>query len=137
MTVKFKLDLSKYDSEFLESAMMRVERAGNVIRDDAKPILRGKLKGNWTEHGPYQTGKNVGQPWTARYKQAMVKTIRTVRSKDKSVKNVWVMAGNKDTWWALQMEYGHGGWKGGPRSFMRPALKGAMAKIVPILEGQI
>jgi hypothetical protein len=110
---KFNLDLSKYDSEFLEAALDRVEKAANVIRDDAKPILRAKLKGNWTEHGPYRTGKNAGQIWTERYKQEMVKTIRTVRSRDKSKKNVFVMAGNYKTWWALQMEYGHGDWKGG------------------------
>jgi len=125
------IDLSKYDSEFFEVAMNRVEAAARVIRDDAKRILQSKLKGNWQEHGPYKGGAI----WTERTKGAMVDTIRVTRSRNKKVKNVWVMAGNFKTWWARQLEYGRGGWRGGAKSFMRPAMKGAESKIIGILEG--
>ena len=145
------IDLSKYDSEFFEVAMNRVEAAACVIRDDAKRILRGKLTGMttihrktslgftldiqipWKEHGPYKGGAI----WTERTKGAMVDTIRVTRSKNKKVKNVLVIAGNFKTWWAMQLEYGRGAWRGGAKSFMRPAMKGAESKIIGILEGGV
>jgi hypothetical protein len=137
------IDLSKYDSEFHEEAMQRLMAAADVVRDDAKRILAGKLKGDWKEHGPYKSyrskaeGRRVpysGSSWTARYKGAMVETIRTVRSKDLSKKNVWVMAGDFNTWWAVQLEFGRGAWKGGAKPFLRPALHGASSRIIGILE---
>ncbi len=137
-------DLTRYDREFLRTAMNRVEKAADVIRDDAKRILKSKVTGMttihrksgdkvvpWTEHGPYP-----GQPdWTERTKGAMVETIRTRRSYNPEVKNVWVMAGKEKTWWAVQLEYGHGQWRGGKKSFLRPAMKGAESKIAGIFEG--
>jgi len=125
------IDLSKYDLEFFAAALDRVEAAANVIRDDAKVKLKAKLKGNWQEHGPYRGGP----VWTAREKGAMVETIRTVRSKNPAVKNILLIAGNYKTWWAIQMEYGRGQWRGGARSFMRPALKGTEGRVTVILEG--
>jgi hypothetical protein len=146
---KIKLDLSQYDSEIYEEAMDRVELAANVIRDKARANLLvaiasaggGKLwakgKGRtsqagerWREHGPYKGGA----AWTARYHGEMVNTIRTVRSKDNFNKTVWIMAGNFLAWWATQLEYGRGMWKGGAKPFMRPALKGSMSEIKGILE---
>jgi hypothetical protein len=50
------------------------------------------------------------------------------------VKNIWVMAGAYDPWWALQMEYGHGGWKGGAKPFFRPAMRESMGEVVAICE---
>lgn len=142
---RIDIDLSKYDSEFHEEAMKRLMGAARVIRDSARVILASKLKGNWQEHGRYKSyinsdGKLVpysggGPSWTIREKGAMVKTIRAVRSNDKSVNNVLVIAGNFNTWWATQLEYGRGAWRGGAKSFMRPALKGANSRIIGILEG--
>jgi hypothetical protein len=146
MAVKFNLDMSKWDTEFFTDALNRVESAADVIRNSAKVKLKmsiasamvmgGKSEAGelWREHGPYKTGKNAGASWTARWKGEMVNTIRTVRSKDPSKKNIWVMSGNYDTWWALQLEYGHGGWKGGKKSFFRPAMKESESEIISICE---
>lgn len=131
MAKAFAIDLSKYDSEFFDAALNRIEAAANVIRDDAKRILKGKLKGDWQEHGPYKGGPI----WTERTKGAMVETIRVVRSKNPAVKNILVIAGTYKTWWALQMEYGRGQWRGGARSFMRPALKNTESRVTAVLEG--
>jgi hypothetical protein len=67
----------------------------------------------------------------------MVDTIRVVRKHGSSERNVWVMAGNYNTWWALQLEYGRGAWMGKAKSFLRPALNAASSnsKIKGILEG--
>ena len=125
------IDLSKYDSQHYAVAMDRMEAAANVLRDEAKRILKSKLKGNWQEHPPYK-----GMPiWTERTKGAMVETIRVVRSKNPASKNVLVIAGTFKTWWAVQLEYGRGQWRGGARSFMRPAIKNTQSKITAILEG--
>ncbi len=113
-------DWGKYDVKIEKVCMDRLENAAKAIRDDAKSNLSGKLKGDWPEHGPYKSGAYAGKAWTARYHGAMANTIRYVRRDDK--KNIWIMAGNNETWWAVQLEYGRGGWKGGRRSFMRPAI---------------
>ena len=160
MAVKFNLDLSKWDTEFFEDALNRVESAADVIRNSAKVKLKASIasaagsssairtyidkKGKkrktrpsqagerWEEHGPYATGNTAS--YTARYHQEMVNTIRTVRSKDPTVKNIWVIAGNKDSWWAKQLEYGRGDWKGGKKSFFRPAIKESESAIISICE---
>jgi hypothetical protein len=140
MAVKFTLDMSKYDNEFFDAALDRVESAADVIRDKAKVKLNTILAEQWKEHGPYKTvrndktGKKSGASWTARYHKEMVNTIRTVRSKNPAVKNIWVMSGNYDAWWALQLEYGKGGWKGGAKPFFRPALSESMSDVVDICE---
>jgi hypothetical protein len=141
---KINIDLSQYDSVFYEAAMQRLVAAAGVVRDDARRILASKLKGKWKEHGVYMSyrskaeGKMVpytGSSWTAREKAAMVQTIRVSRSKDLSIKNVFVIAGNYNVWWAVQLEYGRGTWRGGAKPFLRPALKGADSRIIGILEG--
>jgi len=128
---KIDIDLSQYDTIFFAEAMDRVEAAAIVIRDEAKRILKGKLKGNWQEHPPYKGGS----VWTEREKGAMVETIRAVRSRNEKIKNVYVIAGNYKTWWAVQLEYGRGQWRGGAKPFMRPAMKATETKVHAILEG--
>jgi hypothetical protein len=66
---------------------------------------------------------------------ALVATIRVVRKKGDPTRNIWIMAGNYKTWWAVQTEYGRGGWKGGAKAFLRPAMAKAPATIKAILEG--
>ena len=140
MAVQFKLDMSKWDTEFFHDALDRIESAADVIRDSAKVKLKTSIasaRGNpppslagerWKEHGP------SGASWTARYHKEMVDTIRTVRSKDPTVKNIWIRAGAFDPWWAIQLEYGHGGWKGGAKPFFRPAMKGSVGQVISICE---
>lgn len=135
---KFNLDLSKYDTEFYAAALDRVESAADVIRNKARVKLKNSIVAAggeyWREHGPYKTGKNAGAIWTERKHGEMVKTIRTVRSVNPLIKNILVMAGQYKTWWALQLEYGHGKWKGGAKPFFRPALKESMSDVVAICE---
>jgi len=119
--------------EIARAGMEVLTECCEIIVNDAKVNLASILKGNWTEHGPYKTGKYAGKTWTARYKKDMVKTIRLVKKKDSATRNIWIMAGHFNTWWAVQMEYGHGQWKGGPRSFFRKAIHGAMPKIKVLL----
>jgi hypothetical protein len=146
MTVKFNLDMSKWDSEFFSDALDRIESGADVIRDKARVKLKAAItaarKGEnslagerWREHGPYKTGKNAGATWTERYHGEMAKTIRTVRSKDPTNKSIWVMAGQYKHWWAIQLEYGHGKWKGGAKPFFRPALRESMSSVIAICEG--
>lgn len=146
MSVKFKLDMSKYDAEFFHDALDRVESAADVIRDSARVKLKlaiasakggkGSLAGErWREHGPYKTGKNAGAPWTERYHGELARTVRTTRSKDPTNKSIWVMAGQYKHWWAIQLEYGHGAWKGGAKPFFRPALRESMSSVIAICEG--
>lgn len=130
--------------------MDRLEKAAGVVQLNAILKLRSLIKETYPEHGPYRRFRvkaseklkrtahwedyGNGSPWTARHYRAMVATIRVVRKKDPNVRNVWIMAGNYVTWWALQMEYGGAGWKGGRKSFLRPALKGSESQIRAILE---
>jgi hypothetical protein len=130
MAREIELNFKQYDLEIHKASMDRIEAAAAVIRDDARRILKSKLRGNVT-HPPYAGGS----PWTARTAGAMVETIRVVRSKDPAVRNVWVMAGTFLTWWAVQLEFGRGQWRGGAKPFLRPAMKGAEGNIKAILEG--
>ena len=142
-----------FEAECVGVTMDRLEVAARVIAADARQILGGKLKGGWKEHGPYKsyfrkhrsTRHGRGQPrervfyegdsWTERRHRALVATIRVVRKNDSSCRNIWIMAGNYNVWWALQTEYGRGGWKGGAKPFLRPAMKNAPSSCRGILEG--
>jgi hypothetical protein len=149
---QIKWDDTAFRAECEDVTMDRLFTCAKVIAADAKRILAGKLKGDWREHGPYggylpgrrsiRLGKKPvpyeygsGASWTARYHGAMVDTIRAVRKKDSASRNVWIMAGNFNVWWALQLEFGRGAWKGKAKPFLRPALNGASSSCRGILEG--
>lgn len=126
-----------YDGEIVGASMERLRKAAIVVRDAARAkakVYVGKL------HGPYRTGKYAGKVWTARDTDNLLKTIRVVEKNDgngfamEAYKNVWVMAGNYKTWYAQQVEYGRGGWKGGAHPFLRPALNQNKDRIRSILE---
>ncbi len=116
-------------------SMDRLEAAAHIIAKDAKRILAGKIKGPPVKHGVYRKGTYKGAIWTERDPGALIKTIRVARKHGDTTRNVWIMAGNFKTWWALQTEYGRGGWKGGAKPFLRPALKNAPAAIKGVFEG--
>jgi hypothetical protein len=133
-----KWNSTEFELACVGATMERLEACGKIVQADAKRILAPQLEGHWKEHGPYQSGPYAGATWTARYKKKMLDTVRVSRKYgDTSSRNVWVMAGNYDTWWAIQMEYGRGDWKGGKRSFLRPALKGAAAAMKSVIENGI
>lgn len=130
--------------------MDRLEKAAGIVQLNAILKLKGLINETYPEHGPYKrhwmkakpkigreagwSESSGGSPWTARHYRMMAQTIRVVRKRDPNVRNIWIMAGNYVTWWALQMEYGRAGWKGGAKSFLRPALKGSTLQIIAILE---
>lgn len=151
----------KYITDIANASMEDIEDASKIIVTQMKAELWGQVTGMttviqkdmhgnvkgtrtfpWKEHGRYQTGKNKDKIWTARHsKRAMVDSIRYVKKKDAfsnlfiGVKNynIWIMAGNFKTWWAVQMEYGHGKWKGGAKPFFRSGInksKGAVNALI-------
>lgn len=128
-----------FEKECLGVTMDLLEVAAWRIVANAKRILASKINGGWKPHGPYSTayskGKyhGIGQSWSARREGAMVATIRAVRKKDDPSRNIWIMMGNYNVWWALQMEFGRGAWKGGPKSCIRPAMAGAPREIQAVL----
>jgi len=146
-----------FQAACISVTMDRLEAAANIIAEDAKAILSGKIQGNWREHGPYKrryvtdksasriAGKRIryivpyttgqGDSWTARHHGDMIKTIRVVRKNDATTRNVWIMAGHYNTWWAMQLEYGRGNWRGKGKPFLRRAMAGATTKIKAVIEG--
>ena len=140
-------DLQKYDGEFKKAGMERVKRAADAIRDQAKLNCKvGTINRPERKHFVFDghlLPAAGGAPWTARQIGAMKKTIRTVEPRnsaestfDKREDNVRVYAGNFLTWWATQMEFGRAGWKGGPKPFLRTALRTEESKIRSIIEGR-
>lgn len=144
MSKLIDFDLQKYDGEFLAAGAARVTRAAIAIRDAAK---RHCVKGTITRperkrfvfQGHLEPSTPGSAVWTERSPGAMRSTIRVVRkfsNEDMKNWNIRVYAGNFKTWWALQMEFGFGGWKGGARPFLRPALHESESKVRDIIEGR-
>jgi len=125
--VNFKLE--KYDQQFMRAGLDRMERAMGELQMQA--VL--KIVKSYEHRRPvYGKGKDKGKIWTARDMDIMAKTIRVVRRDDK--KDVRLYVGNFKTWWAVQMEYGRGAWKGGPKSFLRPAVAASRSRMQVVLE---
>lgn len=122
-------NLEQHDQQFMRAGLDRMEKAAAVIQMQA--IL--KCKKSYDNRRPvYKTGAYAGKVYTARDMDIMAKTIRVVRRDDK--KDVRVYVGNFKTWWAVQMEFGRGAWKGGPKPFLRPAVAASRSRIKVILE---
>lgn len=123
---RIDFNLQKYDGEFKAAGMVRIKKAAEAIRDAAKAKC---VVGTVT-----RPAKGKFWYWTERTPGAMKNTIRV--SEKKGMNNVLVIAGNAKTWWATQMEYGRGAWKGGAKPFMRPAIHQSYDKIRSIIEGR-
>ncbi len=84
---KFNFDLSKYDSEFYQAALDRIESAAMVIRHNAINNLGRSIASASGNPVPSQAGERwkersaSGPVWTERYHGEMLDTIRVVRSK--------------------------------------------------------
>ena len=127
---------SRFDGEFMNASMDRLEKAAEVIKAQAKSKLssqigRGKTTG--ISHGPYKTGKYAGEPWTARDFGSLLKTLRVVKKEEQYGalmgtvgRNVRVYAGNYLVWWAKIFEY--------YRPYLRPALNASKTEVRSILE---
>ena len=131
---KIQWDISKVLPELILVGMGRLGKAGRIIQVEAKAILHSKINPQHKSiSGPInRPAQSATKYWTERKVGSMVKTIRVVRKDD--VRNIWIIAGNSKTWWATQMEFGRGDWKGKARSFLRPALKKSIPKIKSMIE---
>ena len=146
MSKLIDFDLQKYDGEFLAAGAARMTRAAIAIRDAAKRhCVRGTISRPPRKHFVYQGHLEPASPqssaniWTERTPGAMRGTIRVVRKfghENMQGWNIRVYAGNFKTWWALQMEYGFGAWKGGAKPFLRPAVHESESKVRDIIEGR-
>ena len=121
--------------EIAKAGMVTLEDCANIFRNEARSHLRPQLVLNWTPHGP----PPGGEIWKGREDYAeMLNTIRVVKKYSAGAlfgktRNIRIYAGNYKVWWALQMEYGRGGWKGGARSFFRKAIRTSKPKIRTLL----
>lgn len=153
---RIDFDLQKYDGEFKKAGMERLERAAEVIRDTARSLV---VTGTVTRvpgrrRFVNKAGHMVESPnppiWMERIPGAMKQTIRTVKKRGfdntlgmdsggiwTDLVDVRVYAGNYKTWWATQMEYGRGRWRGGAKPFMRPAMIQAEGAVRSIIEGGV
>ncbi len=137
--------------ELRNVGMNRLVAAAEVIKRNAIKNLQVKITGvtkvrwlrkdgavektePWKEHGVYATGKYAGKIWTERHYREMINTVRVVRKNGSDDRDVRIYAGNFKTWWALQMEFGHGDWHGGAKSFLRPAMNGSISEIKAVIE---
>ncbi len=153
---RIDFDLQQYDGEFKKAGMDRLEKAAGVIRDKARDlVVTGKVtrvpgRSRMIDSTGHFIPSDNPPIWMERVPGGMKKTIRVVRkagfkditAMDAGSGTIWtndndvrVYAGNYKTWYATQMEFGRGRWRGGPRSFMRKALIAAEAKIRSIIEG--
>lgn len=146
-----KFNFEQYDGQIAKACMERLRKAAEVIADEMRNkydqldiegmrhIGGMRFRSSSFFHGPYRTGAYAGVFWTARIPRAMRDTIRVREKKEQSGisvlvgRDVRVYVGNKKTWWAIQMEYGRGGWKGGRKSFVRPALRSSKAAVQRII----
>ena len=136
MVRAYKWNTKPFEEACAKVGMDRLEAAAKIVRDDAKAILSKKIAGSKakTKNITRAIPKGRTDIWMERSPGALIKTIRVVRKKGDKSRSIWIMAGNFKTWWALQTEYGRGGWKGGAKSFLRPAMRNAPAKIKSVIE---
>ena len=129
-----KFNFEQYDEIIKKSSLSRMTQAANELRD----AMRLSCYKSYKNRRPiYKKGKDAGELWTARDMDILAKTIRVTGKEGVGLyshPNVRVYAGNFKTWWATQMEYGRGAWKGGAHPFMRPAIAATKSKIKVILE---
>jgi len=121
-----------FQAAFAKLGVDRLEAAAKLVAADAKRILQSKIKGLPITR-PVPPGRT--DAWMERTPGALVATIRVVRLRNDKSRNVRIYAGNFKTWWALQTEYGRGEWKGGAKSFLRPAIAKAPTTARAAIQG--
>jgi hypothetical protein len=132
---EIKWNFDQYDEIIANSSMSRIRAAADALCAN----MRQNCYRSYANRRPaYKSGPYAGKAWTARDMDIMAKTIRVVELNNHHSgldnRNVRVYAGNWKTWWATQMEFGRGDWKGGAHPFMRPAIQAMKSQIQVILE---
>lgn len=114
-------NVEKVNGKIMHKAMDRLEAAGNVIAEKA----RMKCPVGTISRPMYKTGRYAGCEWTKRDAGALKQTIRVVRKNGDPNLNIWIMAGNKVTFYAQFVEFF--------TPFLRPALRGSKSEIRRII----
>ena len=130
---EIQFNFEQYDGQIAKTCMERIKKAAGEIQLQA--ILKCKVGD--ISRPAYRKGKYAGQFWTAREIGGMRRTIRVTEKygmEGLKGRDIRVIAGTKKAWWAIQMEYGRGAWKGGPRPFLRPAMNAAKSRVQQIIE---
>lgn len=117
-----------FDQEIIGASMERLEAAAEVVAAKARtdcPV--GTLS-----RPIYRRGSYKGETWTKRDAGALKKTIRVTKKEEEGIviakfRNVWIMAGNYNVYYARIVEY-YG------KSFLRNALINSIPEIKSILE---
>ena len=137
-------NFEQYDGQIAKACMKRLRKAADVIVDAAKAncaigdaYYKYQMKSGKVKVVPGIRQATGSDYWTERSRGAMRNTIRRVEKHGEEgfkSTNIRIIAGNRKTWWATQMEFGRGGWKGGAKPFMRPALRRTKSQVQSILE---
>ena len=106
------------DSEIYAVAMERIESAAIILAEQIQSNLKSVIR-HEISRPAYKTGKYAGQSWTARTAGALLKTVRVVKKPGE--RNIWIMEGNYNVYYAKIFEYS--AIKG--KKHFRPALKQA------------
>ncbi len=120
------------DAEIIPNAMERLEAAGRVLAEKTRANLRAKIRVGNISRPVAKSGKYAGKSWTARNPGALLKTVRVVRKKGDTARNVWVMVGNYDVYYGQMFEYATDPKKGG--AFFRPAIAQSKSGMKDALE---
>lgn len=101
-----------------------LEKLGEVVAEKA----RAKCPVGTKSRPVYKSGPYAGEEWTKRDAGALRRSIRVVRKYGDPEMNVWVMAGNKVTYYAAIVEH--------YTPFLKPAMRGIRAEAKRIFEGR-
>jgi hypothetical protein len=129
---EIRFNFEQYDGQIAKSCMDRLRKAAGEIQLQA--ILKCHV--GKTNRPRAQRGKSAGAIWTEREIGALRRTIRVVEKEGETGlagRDVRVYAGNFKTWYAMQVEYGRGGWKGGAHPFLRPGMSAAKGRVQSII----
>jgi hypothetical protein len=109
-----------YDQEIIGASMERLKAAGDLVAAHARRSVHiGTIR-----RPVYRKGQYAGAPWTKRDPGSLMKSIRVTQKP--GANNVWVMAGNKITYYAMVHEHQY--------KFLKPALQRSIPAIRRILQ---
>ena len=123
-------------AQFNDSIGSEVKNRMRMAASTLQMAMILKCKKSYTNRRPvYGKGPYAGKKWTARDMDIMAKTIRVVEKPTTGIHaDIRVYVGNYKTWWAVQMEFGRGAWKGGAWPFVRKSITATKSRIKVVLE---
>jgi hypothetical protein len=113
-------------------AMIRLRKAGNILKDQIKSNLTAAIKNPNYSRPPYKTGPHAGKWWTARDAGELRKSVRVVEDFEGVHDNILIICGNSKAYWAAMYEFATSPKRG--KKFFRPALSSSRSKMKAVLE---